>query len=116
MLTIYFCDTLYIRFFSFSFCIHLQLLLSYLFLGDIRQLIREYCILPLGNSILRELTPLVRSVLIAGPRGSGKKMLINAICTELGATLFDITPANIVGKYPGKTGLIMLMHLISKVD
>ncbi|KAF7386951.1 hypothetical protein HZH66_011403 [Vespula vulgaris] len=85
-------------------------------LGDIRQLIREYCILPLGNSILRELTPLVRSVLIAGPRGSGKKMLINAICTELGATLFDITPANIVGKYPGKTGLIMLMHLISKVS
>ncbi|XP_047360518.1 dynein regulatory complex protein 11 [Vespa velutina] len=85
-------------------------------LGDIRQLISEYCILPLGNNTLRELTPLVRSVLIAGPHGSGKKMLINAICTELGATLFDITPANIVGKYPGKTGLIMLMHLISKVS
>ncbi|KAK2587687.1 hypothetical protein KPH14_003804 [Odynerus spinipes] len=85
-------------------------------LGDIRQLIIEYCILPLGNSIVRELTPLVRSVLIAGPRGSGKKMLVNAICTELGATLFDITPANIVGKYPGKTGLIMLVHLISKVS
>ncbi|KAI4493349.1 hypothetical protein M0802_009409 [Mischocyttarus mexicanus] len=85
-------------------------------LGDIRQLINEYCILPLGNNILRELTPLVRSVLIAGPRGSGKKMLVNAICTELGATLFDITPSNIVGKYPGKTGLIMLVHLISKVS
>lgn len=84
-------------------------------LGDIRQLIAEYCILPLGNQVLRELTPLVRSVLIVGPHGSGKKLLVNAICTELGATLFDITPANIAGKYPGKSGLIMLVHLISKV-
>ncbi|XP_006618831.1 dynein regulatory complex protein 11 isoform X2 [Apis dorsata] len=84
--------------------------------GDIKQLIAEYCILPLGDNTLRELTPLIRSVLIAGPHGSGKKMLVNAICTELGATLFDITPANIAGKYPGKSGLIMLMHLISKVS
>jgi len=65
--------------------------------------------------MLREFTPLVRSILLAGPRGSGKKLLVNAICMELGATLFDITPANIVGKYPGKSGLIMLVHLISKV-
>ncbi|XP_020283087.1 IQ and AAA domain-containing protein 1 [Pseudomyrmex gracilis] len=85
-------------------------------IGDIRQLIAEYCILPLGNQVLRELTPLVRSVLIAGPRSNGKKFLVNAICTELGATLFDITPANIAGKYPGKSGLIMLIHLISKVS
>ncbi|XP_072753680.1 IQ and AAA domain-containing protein 1-like isoform X1 [Anoplolepis gracilipes] len=85
-------------------------------LGDIRQLIAEYCILPLGNQVLREFTPLVRSVLIAGPHGSGKKLLVNAICTELGATFFDITPANIAGKYPGKSGLIMLVHLISKVS
>lgn len=80
-----------------------------------RQIIAEYCILPLGDHVLRELTPLVRSVLIAGPHGSGKKLLVNAICTELGATLFDITPANIAGRYPGKSGLIMLVHLISKV-
>ncbi|XP_011352378.1 dynein regulatory complex protein 11 isoform X2 [Ooceraea biroi] len=84
--------------------------------GDTRQLIAEYCILPLGNEVLRELTPLVRSVLIAGPRGSGKKFLVNAICTELGATLFDITPANIAGKYPSRSGQIMLVHLISKVS
>lgn len=80
-----------------------------------RQLIAEYCILPLANDNIRQLSPLVRSVLIAGPHGSGKKMLIHAICTELGATLFDITPGNIAGKYPGKSGLIMLLHLISKV-
>lgn len=83
--------------------------------GDVRQLVAEYCILPLGNDDLRQLTPLVRSVLIAGPRGSGKKMLVHAICTELGATFFDISPSNIAGKYPGKSGLIMLLHLIGKV-
>lgn len=43
-------------------------------------------------------------------------MLINAICTEIGGILFDLTPANIVGKYPGKTGLIMLLHLVTKVS
>lgn len=84
-------------------------------IGDIRQIIAEYCILPIGSDYIRQLSPLVRSVLIAGPHGSGKKMLVNAICTELGATLFDITPSNIAGKYPGKSGLVMLLHLISKV-
>jgi ATP-dependent 26S proteasome regulatory subunit len=43
-------------------------------------------------------------------------MLLHAICSETGATLFDLTPANIVGKYPGKTGLIMLIHLVMKVS
>lgn len=104
---------------NFFFCSTVRRLISSNFLhfpGDIRQVVAEYCILPLGNETVRELTPLVRSVLIAGPHGSGKKMLVNAVCTELGATLFDITPANIAGKYPGKSGLIMLLHLISKVS
>lgn len=53
---------------------------------------------------------------IIGPSGSGKKMLVHAICNEIGGVLFDLTPANIVGKYPGKTGLIMLIHLVMKVS
>ncbi|KAG6454726.1 hypothetical protein O3G_MSEX008840 [Manduca sexta] len=85
-------------------------------LGDIRQLVKEYCILPLGSEHVRAQAPLVRSVLITGPSGSGKKLLIHAICSEVGGTLFDLTPANIVGKYPGKTGLIMLIHLVMKVS
>ncbi|EEB19297.1 conserved hypothetical protein [Pediculus humanus corporis] len=84
-------------------------------LGDIRQVITEYCILPLGSKIIHQNSPFIRSLLIAGPRGSGKNMLVHAICTEVGAILFDLSPANIVGKYPGKSGLIMLMHLVSKV-
>lgn len=42
-------------------------------------------------------------------------MLAHIIANETGATLFDLSPANILGKYPGKEGLKMLMHLISKV-
>ncbi|XP_034665018.1 dynein regulatory complex protein 11 [Drosophila subobscura] len=84
--------------------------------GDIRQILTEYCILPLGSDAIHNCTPLIRSILLAGPRGSGKKALLHAICTEVGAVLFDLTPANIVGKYPGKSGLIMLIHLVVKVS
>ncbi|KAJ9582282.1 hypothetical protein L9F63_003411, partial [Diploptera punctata] len=85
-------------------------------LGDIRQVILEYCILPMGSKIIHQTAPLVKSVLLAGPHGSGKDMLVHAICTEIGAVLFDLSPANIVGKYPGKSGLIMLVHLVNKVS
>ncbi|XP_050436618.1 dynein regulatory complex protein 11 [Adelges cooleyi] len=84
-------------------------------LGDVRQAVRDYCILPMLSKEIHQASPVVRSVLIAGVRGSGKHTLVNAVCTELGATLFDLTSANIVGKYPGKSGLTMLLHLINKV-
>ena len=42
-------------------------------------------------------------------------MLVDAICTEAGANLFDLTAANIAGKYPGKAGLQMMLHLVFKV-
>ncbi|XP_018335988.1 dynein regulatory complex protein 11 [Agrilus planipennis] len=85
-------------------------------LGEIRQVVKEYCVLPLLSPQIHQQTPHVRSVLLAGPKGCGKDMLVNAICSETGAVLFDLTPANIVGKYPGKTGLIMLIHLVTKVS
>lgn len=85
-------------------------------LGDIRQVVNEYCILPLLTPHLHQSTPHIKSVLLAGPKGSGKDMLVQAVCTEAGAMLFDLTSANIVGKYPGKSGLIMLIHLVVKVS
>lgn len=84
--------------------------------GDIRQLIIEYIILPLGSEAIRNSCPIIRSLLFAGSKGSGKKSLLYAVCNEVGATLFDLTPSNIVGKYPGKSGLIMLIHLVLKVS
>ncbi|TEA39076.1 hypothetical protein DBR06_SOUSAS1710190, partial [Sousa chinensis] len=82
---------------------------------DIRQLITLYGILPLGSEAVHEKAPLVKSLLLAGPSGVGKKLLVHAICTETGANLFDLSAANIAGKYPGKSGLQMMLHMVLKV-
>ncbi|KAM5228682.1 dynein regulatory complex protein 11 [Ctenodactylus gundi] len=82
---------------------------------DVRQLITLYGILPLGSATVHEKAPLVKSLLLAGPPGVGKKMLVHAICTETGANLFNLSAANIAGKYPGKSGLQMMLHVVFKV-
>ena len=69
-----------------------------------------------GSSAVHVKGPLIRSVLLAGPRGTGKKMLVHALCAETGANLFDLTATNIAGKYPGKDGLKLLMHMVFKVS
>lgn len=69
-----------------------------------------------GIEKIRTSTPLVKSLLVCGPRKSGKSTLVNALCHDIGATLFDLTPSNIVGRYPGKAGLNMLTHLVLKVS
>uniref|UniRef100_A0A8C3KD71 IQ motif containing with AAA domain 1 n=1 Tax=Calidris pygmaea TaxID=425635 RepID=A0A8C3KD71_9CHAR len=84
-------------------------------LADVRQLIALYGILPLGSQIVHEKAPVVKALLLAGPAGVGKKMLVHAICTETGANLFDLSASNIAGKYPGKSGLQMMLHMVLKV-
>lgn len=70
----------------------------------------------MSSVTIHQTAPLLRSILIAGPKDCGKDMLVNTICSELGAVLFDLSAANIAGKYPGKAGLVMLVHLINKVS
>uniref|UniRef100_UPI00398F249C dynein regulatory complex protein 11-like n=1 Tax=Pristiophorus japonicus TaxID=55135 RepID=UPI00398F249C len=84
-------------------------------LYDIRQIIAMYAILPLGSQPLHEKAPLVKSILLAGPVGVGKKMLVHSICTETSATFFDLSARNIAGKYVGKAGLQMMLHMVFKV-
>ncbi|XP_075367334.1 dynein regulatory complex protein 11 [Mycteria americana] len=84
-------------------------------LADVRQLIALYGILPLGSQTVHEKAPLVKALLLAGPAGVGKKMLVHAICTETGANLFNLSASNIAGKYPGKNGLQMMLHMVLKV-
>lgn len=71
---------------------------------------------PPGSQDVHEKAPHVKSLMIAGPRGVGKKTLVHAICTETGAIMFDLTPGNIAAKYPGKAGLNMLLHMVFKVQ
>lgn len=84
-------------------------------LYDIRQIIAMYAVLPLGSQALHQRAPAVRSMLLAGPLGVGKKTLLHSICTETSATLFDLSAANIAGKYPGKAGLQLMLHMVLKV-
>ncbi|XP_028933937.1 IQ and AAA domain-containing protein 1-like [Ornithorhynchus anatinus] len=81
----------------------------------IRQNMALYGVLRLGSPEAHKLAPLVRSLLLAGPAGMGKRMLVHAVCTETGANLFDLSPENLVGKYRGKNGLQMMLHIVFKV-
>ena len=40
-------------------------------------------------------------LLLVGARGSGKTMLARLIATELNAIFIDVSPANMLGKFPG---------------
>jgi len=55
-------------------------------------------------------------VLLAGPHGVGKSMLVDAACTHVDATLFDLSHASLLARYPGKAGMVMLIHLIVKMS
>lgn len=80
----------------------------------IRSLLIEHCVLPLAQTDIRQKAPetlTARSLLLYGPKGSGKSMLARAIATETGATFFDLSPAVIEGKSTqGKLGSSMLVY------
>ncbi|OAF66774.1 IQ and AAA domain-containing protein 1 [Intoshia linei] len=84
-------------------------------LSDTRRVATQFGILPLGSEYIHENSPLIKSLLFAGPHKTGKKMLVNIICNETGANLFDLTSETIAGKYPGKEGLKLLMNTVFKV-
>ncbi|XP_034035765.1 dynein regulatory complex protein 11 [Thalassophryne amazonica] len=84
-------------------------------LSDVRQVLALHAVLPLGSSVVHEKAPLIKAVLLVGPSGVGKKMLVHAVCQETSASLFDLSPVNTAGKYPGETGLTMMLHMVFKV-
>ncbi|KAG7210763.1 hypothetical protein KM043_012257 [Ampulex compressa] len=85
-------------------------------LGEIKQVVMEYCVLPLVSKEAHRVAPLTRSVCICGLPRSGKTFLANAICSEVGALLFDVTPRVLAGKYQGKKNEQRLIDIISKVS
>jgi IQ and AAA domain-containing protein len=82
--------------------------------AQIRQLLAVKCVLPLaihGYNTDQKLTTRTKSgscpvtALIYGPPGSGKTMLVHAITHESNATLFDLSPKNLAGKFPGQQSI-----------
>jgi hypothetical protein len=85
----------------------------------IKSLIIEHCVLPLASLHVRQRTNpamCARSLLLYGPRGTGKTMLVRCIATETGAAVFNISPSVIEGKYTpvthGKTGSDVLVYKV----
>lgn len=60
-------------------------------LGEVKQLVLEYCVLPLISKEVHQVAPLVRSVCICGLPRNGKTFLANAICSEVIVYLPSIT-------------------------
>lgn len=79
--------------------------------AQLRQSLTEYGVLPLGSGFVRARTPPVRSILLYGPHGSGKTMLASAVANETGALVLNLSPANLAGKFGGKTGPTKLAHM-----
>ncbi|KAH6557819.1 hypothetical protein KP509_1Z091600 [Ceratopteris richardii] len=70
-------------------------------LAQVRQLVTEYCVLPLASDFVHKNAPYAKSVLIYGGEGTGKTLLVHAACSAAGATFINLSPRNTDGKYPG---------------
>lgn len=83
-------------------------------LGELQRLMMEYCVLPNGLENVDKM-PSVSSILLAGPRGTGKTMLVNAVASELGAYVFNLSPRVTAGNYVGKANVTKMIHMAFKV-
>lgn len=73
-------------------------------------------IFPPGSPTVLKEFPAVKTLLLAGPSGVGKKMLVHAVCNETGAHLFHLSPAHLSTRYPSRGGAAYLLHLIFKAS
>ncbi|KAJ3270956.1 Dynein regulatory complex protein 11 [Terramyces sp. JEL0728] len=86
--------------------------------GLLQKVLVEYCALPLGipyNPELPPKHPKIASILLCGPSGVGKTMLVQALATELGANILNLSPRNTAGQYVGKPNVVKMVHMAFKV-
>ena len=85
-------------------------------INDLKNLLALYGTMPLFHKdIIENVQGRIRSILLCGPQGCGKKSLAYAIAHESQSIFFDLSPDNLVGKYTGKGGTAMLLHMVFKV-
>lgn len=79
--------------------------------GDIKSLLRNLIV---GMGPISEL-PKVKSICISGPPKCGKKLLVDALCAEMNAVLFDLS-ASIVQKleYESLSEILSLVMQVAK--
>jgi SpoVK/Ycf46/Vps4 family AAA+-type ATPase len=90
-------------------------------IAEVQRVLTEYCVLPLGVPVNTEPEappikyPKIASVLLFGPSGVGKTMLVQALASEIGAQLFNLSPRNTAGQFVGKANVTKMVHMVFKV-
>ena len=74
--------------------------------GDIKNILR-YLVLGMGPIEL----PKIKSLCIAGPPKCGKKFLVEALCTDMDALMFDLSPINVAPIQDIKKTLDLVMKM-----
>jgi len=82
---------------------------------QLRSVLTESFILPLGSPYVHDQAPLVNSLLLYGPPGSGKTLLSRAIAAESNAVWFDLSPKNLERKLGTKAEIAKLVHMVFHV-
>ncbi|CAF0797232.1 unnamed protein product [Rotaria sp. Silwood1] len=82
---------------------------------DCQQLVILQIIFPLcSQNVHLSISPR-KAVLLAGPRGSGKELLVHIACNELGGLLLDLSLANIAKSFNTAGGLKVLFAMIKRL-
>ncbi|KAI8929927.1 hypothetical protein BC831DRAFT_441619 [Entophlyctis helioformis] len=84
-------------------------------MAELQRVLTEYCVIPMSLPIVTVTYPKVSSILLFGPHGSGKSMLVRAIASEIGAQIFNLSPRNTASQYSGKANVTKMVHMVFKV-
>lgn len=82
-------------------------------MAQIRQLLTATCILPLGSPYVKAHAPRLTSLLLYGPRGTGKTALAKAIAYETGALWMDLSPS-IIESHLGNKAEVGKLSMLTK--
>ena len=63
-------------------------------------------LIKIGLSHVHMNIPLHKAILLVGPRGSGKELLVHIACNELGGLLLDLSLPNIAQSF--NTGIVFM--------
>ncbi|KAL7754316.1 hypothetical protein RI367_000297 [Sorochytrium milnesiophthora] len=83
--------------------------------GIMQQVVSESCVLPLALENADDNVKSARSVLLYGPAGVGKSLLVNGVVNDTGAAFFNLTPRNTAGQYTGKANVARMVYTVFKV-
>ena len=86
---------------------------------QLRKAVMDYCVLPLGpgeyvRSTMKD-DDNVRSILFYGPEGCGKSLVIQAIASEIGAMVINLSSATIGSSFRTNEEALKLIHMVFTV-